>query len=131
MSEENVELLRQVWARQDQDAFLGILAEDIVWDLSRSSFPEAGIYRGHAGVRKWFSGLDVAWEDLGFEIEEITDLGQDRVLIVTRTRGHGQFSKIAVDYLFATVWTFLNRRVVRMDRYDNRSEALEASGLAE
>jgi hypothetical protein len=45
--------------------------------------------------------------------------------------GRGQFSKIGVDYRFVPLFTFRDGKVVRMDRYDNRSEALQAAGLRE
>jgi len=131
MSQESVEALRRASEQDDPEALIGLLAEDVVWDLSRSSFPEARVYHGHDGVREWFRGLEEAWANLRFEADEITDLGGDRVLMVTRPQGHGHFTKIDVDYRFATVWTFRDGKVVRMDRYDNRTEALEAAGLSE
>jgi ketosteroid isomerase-like protein len=108
-----------------------MLAADVVWDVSRSDFPDKGIYYGLDGVREWLRGLDEAFEGIGYEAEEVTDLGDDRVLLVLRVLGRGQFSKIGVDYRFVPLFTFRDGKVVRMDRYDNRSEALQAAGLRE
>jgi len=113
----------------ESDLFMGMLAADIVWDLSRSPFPEARVYHGLDGVQEWLRGLVDAFEDISYETEEITDLGDERVLLVIRVRGHGQFSKIDVDYRFAPLFTFRDAKVVRMDRYESRSEALKAVGL--
>jgi ketosteroid isomerase-like protein len=118
-------------SRGDQEVWMDVFAEDVVLDQSRSDFPDKGIYHGHEGVRKWMSGLDDAFGDLDWECEEITDLGQDRVLVVARVTGHGQFSKIAVDYRFVPVHTFRDGKVVRVERYGDRAEALEAMGLKE
>jgi ketosteroid isomerase-like protein len=116
----------------DQEALLlELCAEDIVWDVSRSDFPDKRIYHGLEGVREWMRGLDDAFEDLLWEFERITDFGEDRVLVVTRVTGRGQFSKIGIDYRFAQVYTFRNGRVVRMDRYGDSAEALRAVGLKE
>jgi len=134
MSQENVEIIRrgyQASSHENPDEFLAVLAEDVVWDLSRSPFPDAGIYHGLAGVREWFQSLGEAFQSLRYEAEEITDLGRDRVLTVLRLRGRGQFSEIGVDYRFATVSTFRGGKVVRMDRYNDRAEALEAVELEE
>jgi ketosteroid isomerase-like protein len=135
MSQENVETMRQALAAfestGDQEGLLELCAEDIVWDVSRSDFPDKGIYHGLEGVREWMRGLDDAFEDLLWEFEGITDLGKERVLMVTRVMGRGLFSKIGVDYRFVPVCTFRDGRIVRMDRYGDRAEALEAVGLAE
>jgi ketosteroid isomerase-like protein len=98
------------------------------WDLSRSPFPDGRIYRGLAGVRERLGGLEDAFQDIDREIEEITDLGENQVLAIVRMKGSGQFSKIGVDYRFATVSTFREEKVVRMARYGDRAEALEAVG---
>jgi ketosteroid isomerase-like protein len=47
-----------------------------------------------------------------------------------RMKSHGRFTKIGIDYRFATVSTFRDGKVARMDRYGDRGEALEAVGLA-
>ena len=112
-------MLREYWA------------EDIVWDVSRSDFPDKGIYHGVDGVREWMRGIEDAFEGLVWEFEEITDLGQSLVLVVSRLKGQGQFSKIGIDYRFPYVLTFRDGIVVRTDRYRDRAEALEAVGLAE
>jgi hypothetical protein len=59
------------------------------------------------------------------------DLGQDRVLVVTCAKGHGQFSKIGIDYRFPYVLTLREGLVIRVDRYRDRAEALKALGLPE
>jgi ketosteroid isomerase-like protein len=134
LSEANVDAISRAYeaaSRGDREAFFAMFAEDVVWDLSRSDFPDGRIYHGLEGVREWLGGMEDAFEDLDQEVEEITDLGQDRVLVVMRVKGHGQFTKIGIDYRFATVSTFCDGKVVRMDRYGDRAEALEATGLAE
>jgi ketosteroid isomerase-like protein len=106
-------------------------AEDIVWDVSRSDFPDKGIYHGVEGAREWIRGIEAAFEGLVFEFEEITDLGQDRVLVVTRLTGQGQFSKIGIDYRFPYVLTLRDGIVIRVDRYRDRAETLKAVGPEE
>src|SRR2546427_4249298 len=133
MSQANVEIARRTVAAfestGDLEGFLESCAEDIVWDVSRSDFPDKGIYHGLDGVREWMRTLEDAFEGLVFEFEEITDLGQNRVLLVARMKGQGQFSKIGIDYRFEYVLTARDGMVVRMDRYRDRAEALEAGGL--
>ncbi len=134
MSQENVDVFRRAYEASlqgDREPFFEMFAPEIVWDMSRSSFPDARVYQGIEGVREWFDGLDDAFEDRSDEVEEITDCGPDQVLVITRIQGHGRSSKVGVNYRFATVWTFRDGKVVRMDRFDDRAEALEAVGLRE
>jgi ketosteroid isomerase-like protein len=135
MSRENMNAIRQaieIYAnRGDLEAFLGMCAADVVFDLTRSPFPEARVYHGLDGVREWLDGLQDAFEDIRYEVEEVADLGNERVLLLLRVLAHGQFSKIDVDYRFVPVFTFRDGQVVRMDRYGDRAEALEAVGMSE
>jgi SnoaL-like protein len=67
----------------DLEPFIAMLAPDVVWDTSRSRFPEARVYSGIDGVREWFRQLGDAFaEDVRYEIEELRDLG-DRGPLVT------------------------------------------------
>jgi ketosteroid isomerase-like protein len=133
MSQANVEIARRAFAAFERTGDLEVLreywAEDIVWDVSRSDFPDKGIYHGVEGVREWTRGIEDAFEGLVWEFEEITDLDQDRVLVVTRLKGHGQFSKIGIDYRFPYVLTLRDGIVIRVDRYRDRAEALKALGV--
>jgi ketosteroid isomerase-like protein len=66
MSQENVEIARRALAAfegtGDQETLLlELCAEDIVWDVSRSDFPDKRIYHGLEGVREWMRGLDDAF----------------------------------------------------------------------
>ena len=135
MSRQNMEIARRVFASFERTGDLEVLreywAEDIVWDVSRSDFPDKGIYHGVEGVREWMHSIQDAFEGLIWEFEEITDLGQNRVLVVSRLKGHGQFSKIGIDYRFPYVLTFRDGIAVRVDRYRDRAEALKAVGLSE
>jgi ketosteroid isomerase-like protein len=134
MSQTNMDAIRRTFEADsrhgDLNAILGMLAPDVVWDLSRSPFPEARLYHGPEGVQEWLLGLRDAFGDVRYEVEDVADLGGERVLLVIRVRGHGNFSKIDVDYRFVPVFTFRDDKIVRMDRYGDRTEALKAVGLA-
>jgi ketosteroid isomerase-like protein len=134
MSGENIELIRLAFEEfnetRDVEEFYALLAEDIVWDLSRSPFPEAGVYHGIDAVRAWFSGLRDAFGDVRYEVEKQREL-DDRVAQLVRVSGRGPGSQIPVDYRFAPVFTFRDGKIIRMDRYDDWAAATEAVGLSE
>jgi ketosteroid isomerase-like protein len=114
----------------DNEAFYALLAEDVVWDLSRSPFPEAGVYHGIDAVRAWFRGISDAFGDVHLEIEKERELGEQVVSLV-HLSGRGPSSQIPVEYRFASVFTFREGKIVRMDRYDDWAPAMKAVGLSE
>jgi ketosteroid isomerase-like protein len=130
--EENIRLLQHALEQYERtgEPDYGILDDDIVFDLSRSSFPDAGVYRGREGVRKWFAGLDDAFGKTQYEVEKV-QARDERVAALLHVVGRGPGSGIQVDYRFVPVLTVRNGKVVRVDRYDDWTEALESAGLSE
>jgi ketosteroid isomerase-like protein len=114
--------------RPDLDALVSILDEAVVWDVSRSSFPDAGVYEGIDGVRAWVGGLDDAFAGMRYETVAAREQA-DRVAV--RVSGRGASTKIDIEYSFAQVWTFRDGKLIRMDRYDSWNEAVAAAGLAQ
>jgi ketosteroid isomerase-like protein len=117
--------------RRDFDAAIAGFHPDIEWDAGSDISPEAPVYRGREGVlefwRTWVDTMD------GFTLhaEETLDLGEGRVLVMTRATGRGGDSGVPVEATFAQVWELREGAVVRTRMYRTRSDALEALGLAE
>ena len=101
----------------------------VVLDNTRSSFPDAGVYRGLEGVREWFDGLADAFGEVSYEIETIRDLG-DQVAVLLRVRGRAPHTGIEVDYRIAPLITLHSGKVTRIDRFADLEEALKAAGLS-
>ncbi len=133
MSQENIDFARQyveAFNSGGLEAIEGFHDPEIVFDLSGSPFPDAGVYRGPKGVRDWFQGLADAFGNLRYEVEEMYVVN-DRVAVLVRVIGRGPSSRIDVDYRFAPVFTLRDRKVIRMDRYSEWTEALEAVGRSD
>jgi ketosteroid isomerase-like protein len=113
----------------DREAFYTLLDPDVVWDMSRSAFPDTGELHGVEGVHRWFDGLRSAFGEVSYEIERLHEAG-DRVAVEIHLRGRGPTSGIAVDYSFVPLITFRAGAIVRMERYDHWSQAMHAMGLA-
>jgi ketosteroid isomerase-like protein len=129
MSHENVELVRRVlnsFNKEGDDAAAAFYDPAVVLDNSQSPFPDAGVYRGLEGVRKWFEGLAEAFGDFKYEVEALQDLG-DQVAVLLRLRGRAPHSGIGVDYRFAPLITVRNGKIIRIDRFTDLEEALEAA----
>jgi hypothetical protein len=76
MSQENVDRTRHAIEHFNRTGGwdYSVLDPGTVFDLSRSPFPDAGVYRGLDGVRAWFKGLADAFGQLHYEVEEIRDV---------------------------------------------------------
>jgi ketosteroid isomerase-like protein len=131
MSQENVELTRrafQAFADRDLDGLLAMMADDV------EAFPilagMEGGYRGHDGIRRWWTGLLGTFPDFRAEIVELNDLG-DSTIAVVRLRGHGAGSDTPVDVTTWQVTRFRHGKCIGWHVYTSEREALEVAGLAE
>jgi ketosteroid isomerase-like protein len=107
MSEENVEVIRNVFAmidRGDAQAW-DLLPPDFVIDLSRRLIDPV-VLRGPDEMRAFYRDLDATWADgARVEVEELIDAG-DKVLVLIRFSGRGKTSGAEVEALVWNLWTF-------------------------
>ena len=137
MSQENVELVRRVIEasrRGDMDAVFAAYDPEIEWDISHLPNPVADfepLYHGHDGVRQFWRTWADAWETPTFDYEEFIDAG-DTVVSILSQRMRGRASGIEQEWLsYGQNWTIRGGKVVRVEFFLNREEALEAAGLRE
>jgi ketosteroid isomerase-like protein len=134
MSQENVEAVRRIYdavKRRDSDTPFQLYAEDIVWDMSnarRAALFTRPIYYGHDGVRQVWREVLSVFGEVDFEVDELIDLG-DQVLATLREREVGRASGAPVETTHLAVWTLAGGKVIKLQVFDDRSQALEAAGL--
>jgi ketosteroid isomerase-like protein len=124
MSHENVEIVRRFLVG-DFDEALMYVDPDIVWNPVEES-PAQGHDAVRASTARWKS----EWDDYELTPEEFADAG-DHVVATVRFRARGRGSGIEVDARLYDVFTLRQGKIVRMDQFTERSEALEAVGLRE
>jgi ketosteroid isomerase-like protein len=136
MSQENVDLVRglyEAFARGDAVTPFEVYSEDMVWDVSNARRGWLGskpVYQGHEGVRQfWRDGLS-AFGAVDLNVEELVD-GGDQVMAVIRERDVGRASGVPVETRHFAVWTVAGSKVVQLQIFDDRQQALEAVGLSE
>src|SRR5215217_4303962 len=79
MSQENVELVREGFARWNQgdyDFFFSSTAPDIEL-LSRFGSLTGEPYRGHRGVREWLADIQQSFERFDLWLDDVRDLGDE------------------------------------------------------
>jgi ketosteroid isomerase-like protein len=91
---------------------------------------DQGVYRGHAGFRRWLEDWGAAWAAWSVEPEEFIDAA-DSVVVFIRMKTQGRGSGIEIERRDAQVWRLRSGKVVRLDYFNDRDEALKAVGLAE
>ena len=95
-----------------------------------TTFPDAGTYRGHEGYEQWVSDWAAAWDKFSIEPEAYIDAGE-RVVLVIRMTATGRGSGLELNRQDALVYTIRDAKVVRLDYYNSKAQALEAAGLSE
>jgi len=109
VSQENLELVERGF-----ESFLA--TGEPPWDLFDEEIevydhdtPDQGSYRGHVGVGRWVEDWGAAWAEWSMEPTEFIDAG-DSVVVCVRMTTKG-------------------RKILRLDYYNSREQALESVGL--
>ena len=87
------------------------------------------MFRGREGIRDYFDTLGDVFDDMRIEIEEITDAGEDRLVVVVRVMGRGKGSGVTVEQRNGQIWKFANGTIARIDSYLNPTDAFDAAQL--
>lgn len=135
MSQDNSEVVRRVIDAHQRGDFASVFAAydpAIEWHIA--SLPLAPgfepVYHGHDGIRAFWRVWFAAWETVGFEYEEFIDAG-DTVVAILSQRMRGRTSGVELEWSsYAQVWTVREGKIVRVEFFLTRDEALDAAGLA-
>jgi ketosteroid isomerase-like protein len=129
MSEENVEKVRSTTNEWGQGNY-----SSVAWAHSEIELvgADGSVTRGiNEAGKQWAEFLE-AWDDFATLAEEILEAGDDRVLALVRFQGRGRGSGTPLaDFSGAQLFTLREGKVVRLELFSQRDEALEAAGLSE
>jgi ketosteroid isomerase-like protein len=136
MSQENVEAVRKLFAAiQGVDAdnvehrlddVQEVFDPEVEWVAVPHSLLASEEYRGYDGVRRFWTQFLSAWDEYGIQVDELIDAG-DQVVAVMRLTG--RTNQLEVDEARSSLLTFRDGRIVRIEPFANKAEALEAAGL--
>jgi uncharacterized protein len=126
----NADVVREgmeTWSRGELDRTIALIDPEIVW---RPITAWPGIqpeYRGHEGVRRFWSAFRDPWERITLEADEIRELGDRTVLTRSHFRAQGRASGVETEVRMYTVWTLDDGKLVRFESFTDEAAALEAA----
>jgi hypothetical protein len=133
MSQENVELIRQVFEvfnSEDIEQIVALTDAELVVEIPSEVSAEPDTYHGAEGIRRYFSSFQDAMEEIRFEPERLWDAG-DSVVVALLLTAKGRRTAISVEQRTAGIWTLRDGKVVRVRAFASPAEALRAAGVAE
>jgi ketosteroid isomerase-like protein len=135
MSEENVEIVRQMydaWAKGDFGAGESLYDPYVVYLGQRGERgdPDPGPHYGADAVRGYMRRVLESWESFRIAATDFREAG-DSVIVRVHRAGVGKGSHIEVEDEAFHVWTLRGGRVIRLDVFAEKHDALEAAGLRE
>jgi ketosteroid isomerase-like protein len=131
VSQEDVELLRDALkALNDEgvDAVLPYIHPEFEFSTPPSISLEPETYRGHEGLRRYFSQWYDAADRVSVVPDRFFDAG-DRVVVSIRLAARGRETGIETELPAAMVWHVRDRQAVGLEIFPTLEEAKEAAGL--
>ena len=137
MSEENVEVVRrciEATNRGGLQAALEVADEFCEPDVELRAvgrLPDLGtVLRGREAVKGYWEQIFGTFDNFQNQVDEFIDAG-DTVITVTRLTLRGRGSGAEFTNRIVLMWGLRDGKVVYLDGYRTKTEALEAAGLSE
>jgi ketosteroid isomerase-like protein len=127
----NVEVARNLydgWMDGDVTRALECVDSEVVWEAIADA-PDAGTYRGHAGVRRYMEDWLGDFDFLPMEFKEVVE-DQDRLAIAQCGRAKGKGSGVETEIRYAVAYRLRNGKITEIREFRTMAEALEAAGLS-
>jgi ketosteroid isomerase-like protein len=126
MSRENVDLallMYESFNRRDLDALLGLMHDEV--EIGPRLGALEGDYRGHEGVRRWWSDLLGLLPDYKAELVEVQDLKEMTLgQIRGRARGAASGAPVVETWWQSMLWR--DGHCIRWSNFATKADALEA-----
>jgi ketosteroid isomerase-like protein len=134
MSQENVETVlkaAEAFANGGVDAMAEFWGVDINWRAVPGAPDDVGEIHGREAMRRYHLDHVDVFDDATVVLEEVLDVGDDRVVAVLHATGRAKVSGVETGIRYAVVCTVRDGRIVRGREYMDREQALEAVRMSE
>ena len=129
---ENVEIVRrafQAFADRGFDAMAEFWDPEIDWRAAEGAIDDVGEMHGQVAVRRYMEDWIDTFDDYSVVVEELRDVGDDRVLSIQLVKGRAKLSGAETVLRYGVVSTVRDGKVVRAREYLSVEDALKAVGL--
>jgi hypothetical protein len=115
-----------MWREGRVEDAVRALGDDFEWIVP--DHPEGAVRRGPDGVVEFVREWTEPWEQ--HEVEWTLERGAENLVLARiEMTGRGRDSGVPTGMSFWQVWTFQDRRAIRMQLYYDEHEARRAAGL--
>ena len=91
--------------------------------------PEPDTYRGHEGIRRYFAGFEGVMDEVRWEADELMEAPNDRVVAGIRLLTRSVATGLELELPVWQVCTVRDGKVLRIEGFAERADALRAAGL--
>jgi ketosteroid isomerase-like protein len=122
---ELVKIALQAYGNGDCEIALALADPLIRWD-ERSSRPDGDLVWKHEDVQRAMRRYLDSWESYSFDVEDIAEVGQGKVVAICRERGKPK-QGAAIDRRFGGLWVVEESKIVSWVTYLTPKEAVRAA----
>ncbi len=130
MSRTNLELARSAYAARFGSEEWSAWVEEFVapeFELDDRTLPEVSRnLRGPEAAYADAAHMNDSFEDIGYDIEELSELPDGRAFVRVRASARGRASGMRVDGTLGHVWSWSEGRATRPDVYGTWDDAVRA-----
>jgi ketosteroid isomerase-like protein len=131
MSQTNVELVRRAYEAYDRGDLAGMLHDVHPDVVTYREDPDAATYHGPEGILQVLADWTEGFDDFSMTTGEFIDANDSQVIVEVHQHAVGARSGVPIEADFWFVHTIRGQRIVRLDAYPRKAQALEAAGLRE
>ena len=128
---QNVEIIRRGLEGAARNDIAMMLADAAPDQITQRHEVDAATYHGPEGVLQAYMEWTEGFDEFTISGDEFIDLGEQKVMVRVHQRAVGSASGVPVEADFWFLYTLKDERVVRLDMYPQKAQALEAAGLSE
>jgi ketosteroid isomerase-like protein len=126
---QNLEVARagyEAFQRSDLQTVLSLTDPEVEIYLP-ATLPNSGTFHGHEGYMTWLGQWLEAWDDFEIEVRRMEPVGERHVVTAIHQSGIGHGSGIPVEMDVAYMLDIRNGKVVALQMYMTREEAIRVA----